>query len=84
MLNTEAISHHFGEKNVAVVAHGHRINQKYLNNLSCNANKSWLFKSKMFLPYDYVHVVKCIRSNWLAEKCGELEYELEGIVQTVN
>ena len=28
--------------------------------------------------YDYVHVLKCIRNNWLTEKMGELEYTWNG------
>ena len=34
-----------------------------------------------FLLYDYVHIMKCIRNNWLTERCGELEYEFNGEVQ---
>ena len=30
-----------------------------------------------FYLFDYVHVLKCIRNNWLTEKCGELEFEWE-------
>ena len=33
-----------------------------------------------FLLYDYVHVVKCIRNNWLGEISGELKFEFEGEV----
>ena len=67
---------------MAIVADGHRFNQKCLNNLSCNAN-NYLSKSEMFLLYDYVHVVKCIRNNWLTEKCKQ-KYEFKGTVQTAK
>ena len=33
-----------------------------------------------FLLYDYVHVINCIRNNWLGEISGELEFEFEGEV----
>ena len=33
-----------------------------------------------FLLYDYVHVMKCMRNNWLTEISGELEFEFEGHV----
>ena len=37
-----------------------------------------------FLLYDFVHVMKCVRNNWLTEKCGELEYEFDGVVRTAR
>jgi len=32
----------------------------------------------MFLLYDYVHIIKCIRNNWLTEKMGELQFVHNG------
>ena len=38
----------------------------------------WVTKDgKLFLLYDYVHLMKCIRNNWLTEKCGEILFETE-------
>ena len=34
-----------------------------------------------FLLYDYVHVMKCMRNNWLTEISGELQFEFEGEVK---
>ena len=28
----------------------------------------------MFLLWDYMHVIKCMRNKWLTEKMGELEF----------
>ena len=36
------------------------------------------------LLYDFVHVMKCIRNNWMTEKNGELLYEFEGEIQTAK
>ena len=38
----------------------------------------------MFLLYDYVHILKCIRNNWLTEKCRELEFGFNGKVQVAR
>ena len=38
----------------------------------------WVTKDrKLFLLYDYVHLMKCIRNNWLTEKCGDILFETE-------
>ena len=38
----------------------------------------WVTKDgKLFLLYDHVHLMKCIRNNWLTEKCGEIVFETE-------
>ncbi|XP_078483590.1 uncharacterized protein LOC144744006 [Ciona intestinalis] len=31
----------------------------------------------MHLLFDYAHLLKCIRNNWLTEKCGEIQYKDE-------
>ena len=35
------------------------------------------FKQNILLLFDYVHLIKCVRNNWLSEKCGEILYEDE-------
>ena len=37
-----------------------------------------------FLLYDFVHVMKCVRNNWLTEKTGELQFEFDGCVQVAK
>ena len=43
--------------------------------------KPWLRTDNTILLFDYVQVFKCIRNNWITEKCGELKYEINGDVQ---
>ena len=43
--------------------------------------KPWLGTDNTILLFDYVHVFKCIRNNWITEKCGELKNEINGDVQ---
>ena len=35
-------------------------------------------KKFLYLLYDYVHLLKSVRNNWLTEENGELEYEWNG------
>ena len=47
--------------------------------------KPWLSKnSDIFLLFDYVHVVKCLRNNWLTEKTKKLQYTFNGVTQVAK
>ena len=71
---------------IAVIADGHRTNQKCfftwgmdsLSRLKKNKN------SDIFLLFDYVHVVKCLRNNWLTEKTKRLQYTFNGVTQVAK
>ena len=41
------------------------------------SDKSWLTTNELFLLYDFVHLIKNIRNNWLTETMGELNFEHE-------
>ena len=41
----------------------------------------WIRKDGTFLMYDYAHVFKCKRNNWITEKCGEVKYNVDGVIQ---
>ena len=69
---------------LAAIADGNRVNQKFFNRFTRVAGKPWLaYLPKMnkflYLLYDYVHLLKCVRNNWLTEENGELEYEWNGM-----
>ena len=38
----------------------------------------WLTKGNMFLVYDFVHLLKSVRNNWITEKSQKLHYEYDG------
>ena len=68
---------------LAVIVDGNRVNQKFFKKFSKTAGKPWLAHLKninksLYLFYDYVHVLKCVRNNWLTEENGELEFEWNG------
>ena len=44
----------------------------------------WRTTDDMFLLFDYVHLFKCIRNNWITEKTQELEFVYEGEMKTAK
>ena len=68
---------------LAVVVDGNRVNQKFFKKFKKVAGKPWLAHLQnvnkfIYLLYDYVHLLKCVRNNWLTEENGELEFEWNG------
>ena len=68
---------------LAVIVDGNRVNQKFFKHFTRVAGKPWLgylpkLNKFLYLLYDYVHVLKCVRNNWLTETDGELKYEWNG------
>ena len=50
----------------------------FFKKFESDPDKPWLFQeSNMYLLYDYVHLLKCIRNNWLTEKLGMISFEDE-------
>ena len=61
---------------VVVVSDGNRTNQKLFKKFDTVENKPWLTKDGMFLLYDFVHLMKNIRNNWITEAEGDLHFKL--------
>ena len=40
--------------------------------------EAWCTKDNIFLLFDYVHLLKSIRNNWITEKTQELEFYIDG------
>ena len=57
---------------VAIVCDGNRVNQKFYNFFE--KKEAWCTKDNIFLLFDYVHLLKSIRNNWITEKTQELEF----------
>ena len=57
---------------------GNRTNQSLFKTFDTVMGKPWLTTDGMFLLYDYVHLMKNIRNNWLTEPSGELEFYHRG------
>ena len=85
----EALESDAANKVITIIADGHRTNQKCFASLSANSGSDhgvpWLNKqSNIYRLLDYVHVIKCIRNNWLTEKTQQLEYTFNGITQVAK
>ena len=72
-----------GAEILAVIVDGNRVNQKFFKHFTRVTGKPWLahipkLNEYLYLLYDYVHVLKCVRNNWLTETKSELKYEWNG------
>lgn len=64
-----------GAQVVAIICDGSQVNRSFFKLFDTIPKKPWLTKEKnIFLLFDYVHLLKCIRNNWLTEKCGVIAY----------
>ena len=75
---TNAINEVENAQVLAIIADGHQVNQKLFHLLNSVPEKPWLGRNSTFLLFDYVHLFKSIRNNWISEKCGQLEFNFEG------
>ena len=57
---------------------GNRTNQAVFKTFETVPGKPWLTTDGLFLLYDYVHLMKNIRNNWLTEPNGELDFQHNG------
>ena len=58
---------------LAIIADSNRVNQRFFKKIEKAEENPWIRKDSTFLLYKYVHVSKCMRNNWITEKCGELK-----------
>ena len=62
-----------------MICDDNRVNQKCFKKFLTVPGKPWLTQDGMFLFFDYVHLLKNIRNNWITEKCSELKFYDNGI-----
>ena len=65
---------------VALICDDNRTNQAFFKRFTTVDNKPWRTMDNLFLQFDYVHLVKSIRNNWLTETTGELVFEDNGVL----
>ena len=68
----------------AMICDNNRTNQSLFNKIKTVDGKPWRTPNDMFLLFDYVHIMKNIRNNWLTEKTGELVYDDGGVKKTAK
>ena len=57
-----------GGKVVAIICDDNRVNQRMFQKFETLPNKPWLRIDQTFLLFDYVHLLKNVRNNWITEK----------------
>ena len=53
------------------------MNQAFLKKFDTNTSSPWQTKDNVFLLYDFVHLMKNIRKNWITEPMKELKFFLD-------
>ena len=61
-----------GGNMIAIVCDDNRVNQAFFKQFNCVS--PWRTHEDIFLLFDYVHLMKSVRNNWLTEKTGEIEF----------
>ena len=54
-----------GGKVIATICDGNRTNQSFMRSYDTVPGKPWLTTDGKFLLFDFVHLLKCIRNNWI-------------------
>ena len=84
----KAIESEQENKVIGVIADGYCTIQKCFSTWAMDSPsklKPWLSKnSDIFLLFDYVHVVKRLRNNWLTEKTKRLHYIFNGVTKVAK
>ena len=61
-----------------------RQNQAFIKSYETVPGKPWLTADNTYLIYDFVHLFKNIRNNWLTEKTGELRFVWDGVTRVAK
>jgi hypothetical protein len=71
-------------KVIAIITDGNKVNQSFFSKFKTVDGKPWLCQNGSYILYDYVHLLKCIRNNWLTEKLGQLQFTHNEITYIAN
>ena len=76
---------HSGGKVIAIICDGSRVNQKFVyKTYKTVSGKPWLTIDGRYLIFDFVHLLKSIRNNWITESTGELRYVDGSVTRTAK
>ena len=71
-----------GGNPVAIIVDGNRVNQSFFYKI--DLTKPWLTNDGIVLLYDYVHLLKNVRNNWITEATKEINFVHEGKILTAR
>ena len=61
-----------------------RVNQKLFKIMDAVSDKPWLTKAGRYLSFDFVHLLKSLRNNWLTERSKELLFYDNGVAKVAK
>ena len=64
-----------------MVCDNNRVNQRYFKMFVTVPNKPWLTENGLFLLFDFVHLIKSLRNNWLTEKTKAILFYENGVAK---
>jgi hypothetical protein len=67
---------HNGGNPVAIICDGNRVNQSFFKKF--DTINPWRTRDNIFLLFDFVHLLKNIRNNWITETSKEIEFCVDG------
>ena len=73
-----------GGEVTCIISDGNRTNQAFIKSYDTVPGKPWLTLDNTYLIYDFVHLFKNIRNNWLTEKTGELRFTWDGVTRVAK
>ena len=68
----------------AVICDGNINNQAFPRLFDTDPEQPWLTNGGIYLLYDFVHLLKNIRNNWLTEKMEELAFYERGMKKVAS
>ena len=69
---------------VGIICDGNRVNQAFFKMFDTSPDSPWKTKDDKFLLFDFVHLLKCIRNNWITEKTQELSFKISDHTYTAK
>ena len=57
-----------------IICDNNRTNQLFFSKFTCQVGKPWLTVDGLYLIFDFVHLLKPVRSNWITEKQQQIDF----------
>ena len=67
-----------------LICDNNRVNQKLFKIMDAVSDKPWLTKAGCYLLFDFVHLLKSLRNNWLTERSKELLFYDNGVAKVAK
>ena len=65
-----------GGNSVAIICDNNRVKRPFFKRFPCIS--PWRTENNVFLIFDFIHIVRSIRNNWITDKASKLEFSYRG------